>query len=80
MNQMEWATLNRREVGGMEVQLRHLTSSEPLHLYSSQGRADLSLMLPPYSKAGAVQVEELGTAFYDVGNLSVALPHTHLQF
>lgn len=80
MNKMEWATLQRREVGGIEVQLRHLTSSEPLHFYSSQGRADLSLMLPPYSKSGFVQFDELGAAFYEVGNLSLALPHTHLQF
>jgi AraC family transcriptional regulator len=80
MNQLEWATLHRREVGGIEVQLRHLTTSEPLHFYSSYGRADLSLMLPPYSKSSAVQVEELGDSFYEVGNLSVALPHTRLQF
>lgn len=80
MNQLEWATLHRREVGGIEVQLRHLTASEPLHFYSSHGRADLSFMLPPYSKTGAVQLEELGDAFYEVGNLSLALPHTHLQF
>lgn len=80
MNQLEWATLQRREVGGIEVQLRHLTSSGPLQFYSSNGRADLSLTLPPYSRTGAVQVEELGASFYEVGNLSLALPHTHLNF
>lgn len=80
MNQLEWATLSRREVGGIEVQLRHFTLSEPFNVYTSDGRATLGLILPPYPSKGAVQYEELGSSFHDIGKLHLTPPHAHCQF
>lgn len=80
MNQLEWATLRRQEAGGIEVQLRHFTLSEPFNVYTSDGRATLGLILPPYPSRGAVQYEELGSSFYDIGNIHLTPPYAHCQF
>lgn len=80
MNQLEWATLNRREAGGIEVQLRHFTLLEPFNFYESDGRATLGLILPPYPSKGAVQYEELGSSFYDIGKLHLTPPYAHCRF
>jgi AraC family transcriptional regulator len=80
MNQLEWATLHRREVGGIEVQLRHFTLSEPFNFYDSDGRATLGFILPPYPSKGAVQYDELGSSFHDIGRLHLTPPYAHCRF
>jgi len=80
MNRLEWDTLNRLEAGGIEVQLRHFSLTNTFNVYTSDGRATLGLLLPPYPRKGAVQYEELGESFYDIGNIHLTPPHAECHF
>mgnify|MGYP001151314990 CR=1 FL=1 len=80
MNQLEWTTLNRLEAGGIEVQLRQFTLSEPYTVYTSDGRATLGLVLPPYPSKGAVRYEALGSSYHDIGKIHLTPPYAHCEF